>query len=414
MLPPRFQDWFAAKGWTVRPHQSALVEMAGRGASVLLVAPTGGGKTLAGFLPSLIALAETPKRARARKLHTLYISPLKALAVDVARNLETPIAEMGLAVTVETRTGDTPAARRQRQRHAPPDILLTTPEQLALLDRPSPQRPIVRGPQDGGAGRIARALQFQARRFAGAGFGPAVATGARASAGGPVGDGGRSQAVATLSDAAAHGWGEPGGVDRRQRRRHAPHHHQRVGFLCALGGTSGAPRHAGCDGGDRGIENRPDLRQHPQPGRAHLPGIVAAQRAELADRAASWLAGAGTAAQGGSGDGQRRAEGGGLHLHPGSRHRLGRGGQGDLHRRAQGRSPAGPAHRPRQSPAGRAQRRAAGAGQPVRSAGMQCRPRRGAGRRAGRRAVEAGQPGRALPAYLGHGGGGSVSCRPAL
>ena len=133
MLPARFQDWFAAKGWTARPHQLALVETAQRGTSVLLVAPTGGGKTLAGFLPSLIALADRPKRSRASRLHTLYISPLKALAVDVARNLETPIAEMELAVTVETRTGDTPAARRQRQRHAPPDFLLTTPEQLALL-----------------------------------------------------------------------------------------------------------------------------------------------------------------------------------------------------------------------------------------------------------------------------------------
>lgn len=70
---------------------------------------------------------------RPRTLHTLYISPLKALAVDVARNLETPVAEMGLDVKVETRTGDTPASRRQRQRYAPPDILLTTPEQLALL-----------------------------------------------------------------------------------------------------------------------------------------------------------------------------------------------------------------------------------------------------------------------------------------
>ncbi|MES2293401.1 MAG: ligase-associated DNA damage response DEXH box helicase [Pseudomonadota bacterium] len=133
MLPARFHDWFAQKGWTPRPHQLALVETAQRGESVLLVAPTGGGKTLAGFLPSLIDLAERPKRARASRLHTLYISPLKALAVDVARNLETPIAEMGLAVTVETRTGDTPAARRQRQRHTPPDFLLTTPEQLALL-----------------------------------------------------------------------------------------------------------------------------------------------------------------------------------------------------------------------------------------------------------------------------------------
>ena len=133
MLPQRFEDWFAAKGWTARPHQLALVQRAQEGQSVLLVAPTGGGKTLAGFLPSLIELSVRPKRARASRLHTLYISPLKALAVDVARNLETPIAEMGLAVTVETRTGDTPAARRQRQRHVPPDILLTTPEQLALL-----------------------------------------------------------------------------------------------------------------------------------------------------------------------------------------------------------------------------------------------------------------------------------------
>src|SRR5712671_6366302 len=70
---------------------------------------------------------------RSRGLHTLYISPLKALAVDIARNLEAPIAEMNLPVKVETRTGDTPVSRRQRQRRYPPDILLTTPEQLALL-----------------------------------------------------------------------------------------------------------------------------------------------------------------------------------------------------------------------------------------------------------------------------------------
>ena len=109
---------------------------------MLLVAPTGGGKTLAGFLPSLIELAgkhsfklaaSRPGRSRKSALHTLYISPLKALAVDVARNLQAPIAEMDLPVTVETRTGDTSAARRQRQRHTPPDILLTTPEQLSLL-----------------------------------------------------------------------------------------------------------------------------------------------------------------------------------------------------------------------------------------------------------------------------------------
>ena len=131
-LPAVFQNWFESRGWQPRPHQLALIEHAARGQSVLLVAPTGGGKTLAGFLPSLIELARAPQR-RKRVLHTLYISPLKALAVDVARNLEIPVEEMGLAVRVETRTGDTPPSRRQRQRHNPPDILLTTPEQLALM-----------------------------------------------------------------------------------------------------------------------------------------------------------------------------------------------------------------------------------------------------------------------------------------
>ncbi|GAA0565283.1 ligase-associated DNA damage response DEXH box helicase [Rhizomicrobium electricum] len=132
LLPDRFARWFAARGWSPRPHQLQLVEHAARGASVLLVAPTGGGKTLAGFLPSLIELSTLPLR-RSRVLHTLYISPLKALAVDVARNLEMPVAEMALDVKIETRTGDTPAGRRQRQRYSPPDTLLTTPEQLALL-----------------------------------------------------------------------------------------------------------------------------------------------------------------------------------------------------------------------------------------------------------------------------------------
>src|SRR5215471_3162320 len=137
LLPQRFAAWFATRGWVPRAHQLALIEHAMRGVSVLLVAPTGGGKTLAGFLPSLIDLAGRPARRPGmpgqRSLHTLYISPLKALAVDVARNLETPVAEMGLPVRIETRTGDTSASKRQRQKTLPPDILLTTPEQLALL-----------------------------------------------------------------------------------------------------------------------------------------------------------------------------------------------------------------------------------------------------------------------------------------
>ncbi len=103
---------------------------------MLLIAPTGAGKTLAGFLPTLVDLAQRPKRKPGeafRGIHTLYISPLKALAVDIERNLGKPVVEMGLSLTMETRTGDTPAHKRQRQKLTPPDILLTTPEQLALL-----------------------------------------------------------------------------------------------------------------------------------------------------------------------------------------------------------------------------------------------------------------------------------------
>ena len=107
-----------------------MLQAAAEGASCLLIAPTGGGKTLAGFLPSLIALDE---RGSGSGLHTLYVSPLKALTTDIARNLQAPIEEIGLAVRAETRTGDTPQNRRTRQRTAPPDILLTTPELLALL-----------------------------------------------------------------------------------------------------------------------------------------------------------------------------------------------------------------------------------------------------------------------------------------
>jgi ATP-dependent Lhr-like helicase len=196
LLPERFLRWFASRGWSPREHQMALLAKARDDRSALLIAPTGAGKTLAGFLPTLVELSASTVRAsplpprsggersgvgglsaytsdsefaeapptsnsspplrggrraeaapplrnsmtstgrglqRSRGLHTLYISPLKALAVDIARNLETPIAQMGLPIKVETRTGDTPVSRRQRQRRYPPDILLTTPEQLALL-----------------------------------------------------------------------------------------------------------------------------------------------------------------------------------------------------------------------------------------------------------------------------------------
>lgn len=143
-LPDVFHRWFARRGWAPRAHQLELLKRSRAGVSVLLIAPTGGGKTLAGFLPTLIELHERGAKSRklvstgkeirrSEGLHTLYISPLKALAVDIARNLEAPVAEMGLPIRIETRTGDTPVSKRTRQRRDPPDILLTTPEQLALL-----------------------------------------------------------------------------------------------------------------------------------------------------------------------------------------------------------------------------------------------------------------------------------------
>jgi ATP-dependent Lhr-like helicase len=129
LLPPNIAAWFAHRGWSPHAHQLAMLRAAADGENALLVAPTGGGKTLAGFLPTLVDLAERPRPG----LHTLYISPLKALAVDIHRNLETPIAELRLQIRAETRTGDTPQAKRERQRKSPPHILMTTPESLALL-----------------------------------------------------------------------------------------------------------------------------------------------------------------------------------------------------------------------------------------------------------------------------------------
>ena len=128
LLPPRFAAWFAARGWTLHPHQAAMIARA-QDPALLLIAPTGGGKTLAGFLPSLIDLADGAHRG----LHTLYVSPLKALAADIGRNLRKPVEEMALPIRIEDRTGDTPDSRRRAQRADPPHILLTTPESLALL-----------------------------------------------------------------------------------------------------------------------------------------------------------------------------------------------------------------------------------------------------------------------------------------
>ncbi len=127
-IPARISDWFAAKGWSIHPHQQDMFDQAQEPAT-LLIAPTGGGKTMAGFVPSLSELADGAHDG----LHTIYVSPLKALAADIRRNLRAPVEEIGLPIRIEDRTGDTSATQKKRQRVDPPHILLTTPESLALL-----------------------------------------------------------------------------------------------------------------------------------------------------------------------------------------------------------------------------------------------------------------------------------------
>ncbi|MFA3917471.1 ligase-associated DNA damage response DEXH box helicase [Ruegeria hyattellae] len=127
-IPPAIQTWFSAKGWSIHPHQQDMFDRA-QDPATLLIAPTGGGKTMAGFLPTLAELADGSHDG----LHTLYVSPLKALAADIKRNLRTPVDEIGLPIRIEDRTGDTSATQKKRQRADPPHILLTTPESLALL-----------------------------------------------------------------------------------------------------------------------------------------------------------------------------------------------------------------------------------------------------------------------------------------
>lgn len=131
-IPAELKEWFSGRGWRIRSHQQDMFLADRAGQHALLVADTGAGKTLAGFLPTLADFcpsAGDPPDG----LHTLYISPLKALAHDVQRNLVGPAAEMGLPIRIETRSGDTPSDRRKRQMGRPPHILLTTPESLSLL-----------------------------------------------------------------------------------------------------------------------------------------------------------------------------------------------------------------------------------------------------------------------------------------
>ncbi|MXO75268.1 ligase-associated DNA damage response DEXH box helicase [Altererythrobacter aerius] len=133
IVPPEIAGWFAGRGWRVRRHQAEMLAASDAGHHAMLVADTGAGKTLAGFLPTLAAFCSSRGAPPGDGIHTLYVSPLKALAHDVQRNLVTPVEEMGLPIRVETRSGDTPSDRKRRQREKPPHVLLTTPESLSLL-----------------------------------------------------------------------------------------------------------------------------------------------------------------------------------------------------------------------------------------------------------------------------------------
>ena len=169
-LPPAFQGWFARQGWQPHPHQLALLEAR---EDSLLIAPTGGGKTLAGFLPSLVDLSRGHQG-----LHTLYVSPLKALTADIGRNLARPVADLALPIRVEDRTGDTRSAARQRMRepcwpvaHARLADLVQRPvgvELLGCLDVVAPVGKEVRrvAQDDGGACAAGETRDVRATRIA--------------------------------------------------------------------------------------------------------------------------------------------------------------------------------------------------------------------------------------------------------
>ena len=387
-LPDVFARWFARRGWQPRAHQLALLEKAKAGRSTLLIAPTGGGKTLAGFLPTLIELSERGLRSRNLKstgrtltrsqgLHTLYISPLKALAVDIARNLEIPVQEMGLPVRLETRTGDTPASKRQRQRRDPPDILLTTPEQLALLlasaDAPYLFSTLRRVVLD----ELHSLVTSKRGDLLSLGLARLFALAPQLTTVGLVRHRRRAGRTQPFPDAAAAAWSGACRYCGRAGRRAAARDDARHRGASALGRALGAPRARRNLRADQIAQDDADFRQHAQPGGIPVSGAVARQRRQSRHRLAPRLARRRTAAARGRRDGRRKIARGGVHVVARSGRRLGRCRPGDQCRRAEGFVTADAADRSVQSPARRAVRSGAGAGQSLRGAGVPRCDRRG-------------------------------------
>ena len=123
--------WLKKKGWSLYDHQIETLSLIKKGFDVILHAPTGGGKTIGGFMPSIDDFINN--NYKSQEFHTLYISPLKALTTDVQRNLLNPINDLNINIKVDTRTSDTSTYNKAKQIKKPPNFLMTTPESFALL-----------------------------------------------------------------------------------------------------------------------------------------------------------------------------------------------------------------------------------------------------------------------------------------
>ena len=396
-LPAPFDAWFARRGWALHPHQAADAGAGGRAGAAADRADRrrqDAGRASCRRWPSW------PRDPRPG-LHTLYVSPLKALAADIRRNLRAPIEEMGLPIRVEDRTGDTPASRKKAQRADPPHILLTTPESLALLltydeaprmfaglaavvvDEIHALAESKRGDQlmlalarlqalAPGLRRVGLSATVEDPAGAGAAAWPATPTPARSSspipAPIPTSPCSRPQAPPPWYGGGGT-YAIAGGAGRRCARHRTTliFHNTRAQaeiFFHALW-----------------LANDEDL-----PIGIHHGSLAREQRERVE---AAMQAG--------------RAEGDRLHRHAGSGHRLGRCRSGDPGRRAEERQAAGAADRPRQPPLQRAVEGADRAREPLRGDRMRRGAAGGAGACAGRRR-RAGR-GRATCSA-------SISCRP--
>ena len=324
---------------------------------------------------------------------------------------------MGLPIRLETRTGDTPVYKRQRQKLDPPDILLTTPEQVALLLASKDARRFFK--------RLKTVIFDELHSLVVSKRGDLLALDlARLRKLAPgLTTIGLSATVAEPDDLCA--WlvaqepgrsrdGSPTGSSSKAARRPTFRSSSRMRSACPGRGTRRSMRFPPIYDADQGAQDDAALRQHALAGGAALPGALARQRRCARDRASSRLARPRAAAKGRSGDGGGKAPRRRRHLDARSRHRLGRRRPRHACRRAEGREPARAANRPRQPPHGRAVEGHPRAVEPLRGAGVPRRARRQLSRAPGHAAASCRHARRALPAHPRHGGRGAVRCGRAL